>query len=333
MNNSETPPTGNLYHLLESIAYNAGTSWQQWVTWGLPLAAMVFIFTEVLARSEAKRKGNLVCLIQLLLGTVISLLAVSLINGLFLKTAGARTAVIISLVCLLVVAAGVMSPLGMLISGAKYVEALKAWLITSIVAIALVFGCNFGWQMMKTGGLKVLAMEGTVEHRASPLQRWSSLTETNIILPVGTCFKTGSEASAKLQLRPATMISVRPETVLAVRSSKGLPVVTLESGKMAGDVVPGQNEKFLIRSPAATSGILGTRFMVQSDIEQSTTTTVAEGFVAVAGLAANTDGVTVKEGMATLVKLGQPPEEPKPAAVTDLAEINKVFPKREGYIR
>jgi len=294
---------------------------------------MLFLFVEVMARSDAKRKGNLICLFQVLLGIAVMLVSLLMVNGMFMKGAEAQTAVIASGVTVLVVALVVLAPLGMVMSGVGYGAPCKAWLISAIIGVALVIGSNFGWQMMKKGGVKVLALEGTVEHRASPLQGWSSLTETNLILPVGTFFKTGSAASAKLQLGPATMVSVRPESVLAVRLSKGLPVVALESGKMAGDVVPGQKEKFLIRSPAATSGILGTRFMVQSDVEKSTTTTVAEGSVGVVGTVADSSEVTVKLGMATLVKLGSSPEEPKPADVKDLAEINAVFPKREGYAK
>jgi len=333
MNNTQGLQPGQFQTLLESLAYNAGAGWQQWVTWGVPVVVMIFLFTEVLAKSEAKRKGNLICLIQVFLGLAVMLVALVFVNGVFLKSASAMTAVIGSLVALAVVAAGLLAPLGMLISGVSYGVPLKAWLVTVIVSVVLVLGSNFGWQKMKKGGFKVVAIHGTVEHRASPLQGWSGLTETNAILPVGTFFKTSAGASAKLQLGPAIVVSVRPESVLAVKLSKGLPVVALESGKLAGDVVPGQNEKFLIRSPAATSGILGTRFMVQSDVEKSTRTTVAEGSVAVEGTVANSSQVSVKAGMTTLVKLGSPPEEPVPAGATELAEINLVFPKREGFIR
>lgn len=333
MNTTQGMQPGQLQTLLEALAYNAGAGWQQWVTWGLPVVAMIFLFTEVLAKSEARRKSNLVCLIQVFLGLVVMLAALVFVNGVFLKTASSITALIGSLVALVVVAAGLLAPLGMLISGVSYGAPLKAWLVTVTVSVVLVLGSNFGWQKMKKGGFKVIAIEGTVEHRASPLQGWSGLTETNSVLPVGTFFKTSTGGSAKLQLGPAIVVSVRPESVLAVKLSKGLPVVSLESGKLAGDVVPGQNEKFLIRSPAATSGILGTRFMVQSDAEKTTRTIVAEGAVAVEGAVANSSQVTVREGMATVVKLGSPPEEPAPAVPSELAEVNLVFPKRAGFIR
>jgi len=333
MNDLQGALPGATQLLLESLSYNAGLGWQKQVTLWVPVVVMIFLFTELLSKSEAKRKGNVICLIQVALGCFIALLALAQVHGRLFQEANAMVAVGGSIIALLLIGAMVLAPLAMLISGAGYLDGLRAWSITLLAATGVVLATNIVWQLMKKSDITVLAMEGAVKHRGSPLQWWSSLSGTNAALPVGTVFKTGPGESVILRLGPTTVVSLRPDSEMAVRLSKGLPVVVLENGTLIGDVVPGQNERFIIRTPAGYAGILGTRFMVQAGADKSTTTTVLEGAVRVAGKVSGSSEVTVESGKSAVVKQGNAPETPKPAASDDLDELVKVFSQRVGAQR
>jgi hypothetical protein len=333
MNDLQGALPGATQLLLESLYYNAGLGWQKQVTLWVPVVVMIFLFTELISKSEAKRKGNVICLIQVALGCFIALFTLAQVNGRLFQEANAMMAVGGSIIALLLIGAIILTPLAMLISGAGYVEGLRAWVITLLAAMGVVMATNIVWQLMKKSDIRVLTMEGSVKHRGSPVQWWSNLSGTNAALPVGTVFKTGPGESVILRLGPTTVVSLRPESEMAVRLSKGLPVVELGHGKLIGDVVPGQNERFIIRTPAGYAGILGTRFMVEVGADKTTTTTVLEGFVRVAGKVAGSSEETVESGKSALIKPGNAPETPMPAASDDLDELVKVFSQRVGAQR
>lgn len=319
--------------LLESLCYNAGVGWQKQVTLWVPLVVMIFLFTELLSKTEARRKGNVICLILVMIGSSLTFFSLAQLNSRFLQDATPLVAFGGSILGMLIIAAMMLTPLTMLASGAGYIEGIRAWSISLLVAIGVVFASNIAWQLMKKSDITVLSVVGTVKHQSSPIQWWSTLSGTNAALPVGTVIKTGPQDSITLLLGGATSVSLRPDSVMSVRISKGLPIVVLESGKLIGDVVPGQNQNFIIRTPSAYSGIIGTRFKVESDADKNTTTTVAEGFVQVAGKPGGSSEVTVGAGKFTKVTRGGSPEDPKPASDEDLADINRVFPHHPGYMR
>jgi len=333
MNELQGTLPGATQLLLESLCYNAGLGWQKQVTLWVPLVVMIFLFTELLSKTEAKRKGNVICLILVIIGSLFTFFTLAQVNGRLLQDVTAPAAVVGSILAILLIAAVILTPLTMLACGAGYLDGIKAWSITLLTATGVVFASNIVWQLMKKSDIAVLAVEGTVKRQGSPIQWWSSLSGTNAALSVGTVFKTGPQDSVTLRLAGATVVSLQPNSVMSVRLSKGMPIAVLESGKLVGDVVPGQNQNFIIRTPAAYSGIIGTRFKVESDADKNTTTTVAEGSVKVAGTATGSSEVTVGSGKFTKVTKGGSPEDPKSANDEDLDDINRIFPQHDAYRR
>ncbi len=225
-------------------------------------------------------------------------------------------------------------PLTMLVFRASYRGSLFAWIGALVVAGLVVVGANLGFQSLKSNAPVIAQFKGEVRHRPTPFSSWETVSRTNLSLVMGSEITTKENSELLLNLGAAGQVSLRPQSRLRLRLADGQVALRVDEGRIIASIKPGaMKSKFSVKTPAATTGILGTKFIIDSNAQKTTTATVGDGSVALSGKATGSKSVTVKTGEAAGVPFKGQPETPHPADPKDLAEIETLFPKPVGFIR
>lgn len=159
-------------------------------------------------------------------------------------------------------------------------------------------------------------LKGNVQRQSQPGESWIDLHLNDRIQP-GNRIKTGAASAVEIAFLDEATVFMKANTVMGlVQSQKRGPLALvlelfLEVGNLLTTIkrATGQDSRFNIRTPSATTAARGTIFRVGVDQADHTRAGTLEGEI---GVAAMNQVVRVSEGLGTYVKPGEPPLPPRP---------------------
>ena len=319
---------------LQSALLNAGSTLQLWGADVLLFIMVAITLRPIQAKCKARNNNNAVAAIAALLGGALLLFGMAAMEVYVAPSLTSIPKLALLLVAGLGVLLLVVVPLTMLLFRGTYRGSLFAWIGALVVVGVVVVAANLGFQNLKSNAPVIAQFKGEVRHRPSPFNAWETVSNTNRTLVIGSEIMTQENSELMLNLGTAGQVSLRPQSRLHLRLADGQVSLQVEEGRVIASIKPGaMKSKFSVKTPAATTGILGTKFIVDSNAQKTTTSTVGDGSVAFNGNTSASRSVTIKLGEAASVTLNGKPEDPHPADPKDLAEIESLFPKPVGFVR
>ncbi len=328
------PLVEKAWGFLQSALLNAGSTLELCGAAALLFIMVAITLRPIQAKCKARNNNSGAAAIAALLGGALLLFGVAAMEVYVAPSLAGVTKLLVLLATALGVFLLLVVPLTMVLFRGSYRGSVFAWIGALVVAGIVLVAANLGFQNLKSNAPKVAQFKGEVRHRPTPFSAWETVSKTNISLVIGSEITTKDDSELLLNLGAAGQVSLRPQSQLHLRLANGQVALQVDEGRIIASIKPGaMKSKFSVKTPAATTGILGTKFIVESNAQKTTTSTVGDGSVALNSNGAGTAGVTVKAGEASSVKLNGKPDPAHPADPNDLAEIEALFPKPVGFIR
>ncbi len=319
---------------LQSALLNAGSTLQLWAAAAVLLVVIPPTLRLIQSRCQARNNTGGVAGIAAVLGAALLLFGLAAMEVYVAPSLPSISKLLLLLVAGLGVLLLLVVPLTMILFRGTYRGSLFAWIGALVLVGILVVAANLGFQSLKSNAPMVAQFKGEVRHRPSPFNAWETVSKTNLTLVIGSEIMTKENSELMLNLGTAGQVSLRPQSRLHLRLADGQVSLQVDEGRIIASIKPGaMKSKFSVKTPAATTGILGTKFIVDSNAQKTTTSTVGDGSVAFNGNTSASRTVTIKLGEAASVTLNGQPADPHPADPKDLAEIEALFPKPVGFIR
>ncbi|MBI5802045.1 MAG: FecR domain-containing protein [Verrucomicrobia bacterium] len=214
----------------------------------------------------------------------------------------------------------VAAPIGKFLMKCGYAATASAWVTALMVSALIVFFADLGFTHYGPKMARVVDLKGTVSYRPAKGEPQEEIKRRRIGLPVGAEITTKAGASAMIDLGESNYLLIRPLSVVRIVAIGEKTSVEVDVGRVIGSVLNASKTKFQIRTPAATTVIVGTDFIVESDSARQTFVTVASGKVA---LTSNKNGgqAEVSAGQTANCPNGSGPTPPRPADPGDLKAI------------
>jgi len=181
---------------------------------------------------------------------------------------------------------------------------------------------------------RVVFVRSEVLIREPARKNWRPLGRNDIVRQ-GSSIRTGSEAVVEIAFDDGSSFFQRPDTILDLNVSQ-MKVTNnvfqrlfIGAGRILMKVrhATGRGSRIEIRTPSATAVARGTDFRVAAGTGETTTSEVLQGVIDVEAMRRS---VVVREGEGTVVKKGQPPQQPRkllaPPALLDRQTVYRGMP-------
>lgn len=160
----------------------------------------------------------------------------------------------------------------------------------------------------------VTFLKGDVLTKGNANEEWHAL-HLNDVLRAGSEVRTGGDGAVEISAEDGTVYLMRSNTSLRVKTLKrGLKFfiqrLYLQTGRIISKIkaATGLEPRYEIQTPSAVTAARGTEFNVSVDTNNYTRAEVLEGTVDVAAM---TRKAIVNEGEGIVVKMNEPPAQPR----------------------
>lgn len=214
----------------------------------------------------------------------------------------------------------VAAPIAKLLMRCGYAAAASSWVTALMVSATVVFFADLGFSNFGPQMARVVDMKGPVSYRLAKGEALEEMQSRRIGLPVGAEIVTKADSSVTLSLGENSFLAVRPLSLVRIVAVGEATTLELDMGRVIGSVQHTSKTKFKIRTPAATSSIVGTDFSVLTDSVKQTFVTVATGKINVTSTKSGGES-EVGPGQALNCPNNGSPTPPRKADAADLKTI------------
>ncbi|MEN9572982.1 MAG: FecR protein [Verrucomicrobiota bacterium] len=221
---------------------------------------------------------------------------------------------------LVVVLLVVATPIGKLMMKCGYAATASAWVTALMIWAAVIVLADLGFTHFGPKMIRVMDLKGTVSYRVAKGIPQEEIKRRRVGLPIGVEITTKADASTTIDLGGDSYLAIRPLSVVRIVALGEVVTVEVDLGRVLGSVRHSAQTKVQFRTPAATTTIVGTDFLVESDSQKQTFVTVAAGKVQVAS---SKTGATVEVGAGQTVNCANG-GAPTPVRKADPADLKVI---------
>ena len=216
----------------------------------------------------------------------------------------------------------VAAPIGKFLMKCGYAATASSFVTALMVSALIVFFADLGFTHYGPPMARVADFKGSVSYRLAKGEGLEEMQHRRLGLPVGAEVVTKADSSITLSLGDNSFLAVRPLSLVRIVAVGETTTIEVDMGRVIGSVQHTSKTKFKIRTPAATTSIVGTDFSVLSDTLKQTFVTVATGKV---NVTATKSGGQMEVGPSQALNcpLNGSPTPPRPADASDLKSIER----------
>ena len=216
----------------------------------------------------------------------------------------------------------VAAPIGKFLMKCGYAATASAYVTALMVSALVVFFADLGFTHYGPPMARVADLNGSVSYRLAKGEGLEEMQSRRIGLPIGAEIVTKADSSITLILGENSFLAVRPLSLVRIVAVGETTTIEVDMGRVIGSVQHTSKTKFKIRTPAATTSIVGTDFSVLSDTLKQTFVTVATGKV---NVTATKSGSQMEVGPSQALNCPNngSPTPPRPADASDLKSIER----------